>query len=188
MSTNEHLWRSVDRIPAGQGLELIDLQVYRGLFPADVCRGLHEHILSQPSRKITHYPDAPTSSVPTQITRALSCLPFLGKGNTVITKRYESAEGSDAFMVHRDPEKFACDPLVLCSLGGPPVTLSVIFDDRRLIEVECTPNTAVVAHNNPMHAVTPPNGVRTFMFSGTDASHPNLLSQWDAFLTSRTTN
>lgn len=117
---------------------------------------------------------------------ALCYVPFLGKGNTVITKRYEPTGDSGAFEVHRDPEEFADNPLVLCTLGGRAI-LSVISDDRRLIEVECVPNTVVVAHGNPMHTVTPPldGEVRAFMFSGTDVEQPQWLSRWGEFLAAR---
>lgn len=180
------MWRSVERIKPAQRLELVHLQVHRNAFPADVLHALHLYILGQPNRKIVHRLTDPNSDVPAAVNNSLLCVPFLGRGNTVITKRYEPSSGSEAFVVHRDPEQYDGHPIVLCTLGGRAI-LSVITDDRYLIEIDCVPGTAVVAHNNPMHTVTPPigNETRTFMFSGTDAAQPNWLAKQDAFLAKR---
>lgn len=135
-----------------------------------VCQALHRHILGQPDRKVVHRLTSSNKDVPEQVARALLYIPF-AYGNTIITKRYKHNEQSGAFDVHRDPEEFASGPLVLCTLGGRAL-LSVIFDDRRLVEVDCVPNTVVVALNNPMHCVSDPldEETRTFMFIGSDST------------------
>ena len=165
-------------------LETPKLQVYRGWFPADVCTALHGYILTQTDRKMEHPLDDPTYQVPTPITDALPFVPFLSGGNVAVTKRHEHTEGSGAFTLHRDPARFNGRPLALCTLGGRAV-LSVTSDERDMIEIDCTSNTVVVAHDNPMHVVTPPvdEEVRTFMFVGSDPSLPDVLSNLPAVFT-----
>jgi hypothetical protein len=157
-------------ISPGQNLELPKLQVYRGFFPSVVLAALHNHILAQPERKIMYQLTDSSRQVPVAIGDALSYGP-LSDANTIITKRYSPSEDSEAFGLHRDPDKYAGSPIVLSSLGGQAM-LSVVHDGC-MYDIDCVPNTVVVTHDNPLHAVSPPldSQIRTFMFAGTDSTH-----------------
>lgn len=172
--------RYVEVINSSKEFESPTLQVHRGRLPVDVCQALHQQILSQPERKVI-YTLGRDPKIPDTITAAVPHIPYARTGNTVITKKYNPMEDSGAFTMHRDPTQYADHPLILCTLGGRAI-LSVADVDQRIVQIECTPNTIVVAHNNPLHAVTPPldGEIRTFMFIGAD------LTQGQVAPTSRT--
>lgn len=94
--------------------------------------------------------------------------------NLAILKWYRltDPDESAAYEAHRDPERLASIPLVLCTLKGE-ADLIVWSDTDDESEISCVDNMLVLLNPHLTHRITPPSGPggeRYLLFLGFDTS------------------
>lgn len=129
-------------------------------------------VLSKETRKMRWDNIDSNTNLPKEILRAASRirerLPEF-KFNSCIMKRYSVTDGSGAYELHRDPDEFMSQPLILITLSGL-ADLSIEVHPNEFGTIRCKSGTVLTLHNPTLkHKVTPPlnkEGLREILFFG----------------------
>jgi hypothetical protein len=155
-------------------------QVIEEFFPESIRSALIEQVETSELRKQEFRLGQTRAQVPRSIAKAAAVASArLGlEFNFAILKSYRLSDEykSQAYLVHRDPERLASIPLVLCSLKGEA---DLIYWENSGIErrIRCRPNMVVLLDPKLAHQVTPPTGPegeRFLLFLGFDTSYPEV--------------